>query len=56
MGGIGSDIFGEEGTGRVVPRDRTNHHLLVKYLLDFYRTQHENQGFHESFEKDVKHI
>ncbi len=36
LGGVGSDIFGEEGTARVLQYDRANdsmrNHLLLEYL------------------------
>ena len=36
LGGVGSDIFGEEGTARVVPRDRNNAYLLQKYIREYH--------------------
>ena len=35
MGGMGSDIYGEDGTGRVVKADRVNAYLRTTFMKDY---------------------
>lgn len=49
-GGIGSDIFGEEATGRLDKRDDVNAYLRTKYLGEYLQWQHKNHHFHPDFE------
>ncbi len=35
LGGVGSDIFGEEGTARQLVEDNVNDHLRNKYLSEY---------------------
>ena len=56
LGGVGSDIFGEEGTARVVPYDRANDSQRTKLLLDYLIYHKRNSKFYEGFENDLSYM
>lgn len=53
LGGVGSDIFGEEGTARVVPNDRANESQRNSLLLSYLSWHKQNHKFYEGFESDI---
>ena len=53
LGGVGSDVFGEHNTARLLQNDRVNDFLRNKYLAEYINWQRANNGFHDSFEKDL---
>ena len=55
-GGIGSCIFGEEGTARVVRRDDVNEYLRNKYLFDYFKFAHQNNTLGKEFENDLNKL
>jgi hypothetical protein len=56
LGGVGSDIFGIEGTARVVPFDRANEGQRYKLLISYLSWQKQSHKFHDTFEHDIKHL
>ena len=52
LGGVGSDIFGETYTARVLIQDHVNDFLLRKYMREYCDWQRENHRFHDNFESD----
>ena len=52
LGGVGSDIFGETYTARVLVQDSVNDFLVRKYFREYIDWQRENHRFHDSFESD----
>jgi len=56
LGGVGSDIFGEEGTARVVPYDRANDSQRTKLLLDYLIYHKKNFKFYDGFENDLSYM
>lgn len=56
LGGIGSDVFGEEGTARQLQNDIVNVALRTKYLTEWFNHARQNNQLHPEFEDDIKQL
>ena len=46
LGGVGSDVFGEEGTARQLKSDSVNDFLRNKYLGEYLQWHRKNGKFY----------
>ena len=53
LGGIGSDVFGEQNAARNTFYDPTNDFLRDKYLKEYINWHRANHRFYDNFESDL---
>ena len=56
LGGIGSDVFGEQNVARTDQSlwDPTNDFLRNKYLKEYINWHRQNHRFYDNFESDLR--
>ena len=53
LDGVGSDVFGEEATGRNAPYDPVNEHLRTKALAEWFKHAMRNGQLRDDFQADL---
>lgn len=56
MGGVGSDIFGEEATARQQQEDPVNTHMRTMYMTEWWKWAQTNQHLHPDTENDISKL
>jgi hypothetical protein len=56
LSGIGSDIFGERASARLLHTDKANDYLMTMYLTQYFQRARQTGNLHKDFETDLNRL